>query len=282
MSSKGQDRIYTSVKTLKSYATNLSFDSDDDDKKNKKITKSNISFSIQDYIKRGNCTSFNLGTLAMPQHCYTCSICNQAEDKYICQYCYKNCHQICRDKKKEKLEAILHKISAEEKDYKGIKEFYCLCGNEYKHNPPTPVINEFGPCDLIKLDMALKLENFFCQTHQIQICCVCSVQCHNKCQITKTKKLNVNVSKRRPEICLCRNECHTSYNEVAFTFPLNDYQKLSGVHIWPIQIMNILFNNKNTFHKLYTLFISMLNREEISEKQEKKFISLLELFSNTL
>ena len=281
MSSKGQDRIYTSVKTLKSYATNLSFDSDDDDKKNKKITKSNISFSIQDYIKRGNCTSFNLGTLAMPQHCYTCSICNQAEDKYICQYCYKNCHQICRDKKKEKLEAILHKISAEEKDYKGIKEFYCLCGNEYKHNPPTPVINEFGPCDLIKLDMALKLENFFCQTHQIQICCVCSVQCHNKCQITKTKKLNVNVSKRRPEICLCRNECHTSYNEVAFTFPLNDYQKLSGVHIWPIQIMNILFNNKKTFHKLYTLFISMLNREEISEKQEKKFISLLELFSNT-
>ena len=284
MSLKKQDRIYFSVKTLKSYGTNLSYDSDDEEKTKKKYNKNNINlcFSIDEYLKNDNCTSFNLGVLPMHQHCYICPICNQSRDKYLCAFCYKNCHQICRDIKKKKLEFLHDKIYHEEKDYKGIKEFYCLCGNEYKHKPPTPIINEFGPCDLIKLDKALKLENFFCQTHNIQICCVCSVQCHNKCKIVKTEVIKTNVkSRRKPEKCLCKNECHTSYNEVAFTFPLNEYQKLSGVHIWPIQILNILFNNKRTFHKLYTLFTSMLNREDFTEKEERKFISLLELFSNT-
>ena len=94
------------------------------------------------------------------------------------------------------------------------------------------------------------------------ICCVCSVQCHNKCKITKTKKVfDPHKSRRRMDKCLCRNECHTSYNEVAFTFPLNEYQKLSGIQIWPIQILNILFNNKRTFHKLSVLFTSILNKE---------------------
>ena len=84
------------------------------------------------------------------------------------------------------------------------------------------------------------------------------MQCHNKCKIKKTKATNTKIkNKRKVEKCLCKNECHTSYNEVAFTFPLNEYQKLSGVHIWPIQIMNILFSNKRTFHRLYTLFISI-------------------------
>ena len=284
MSIKAQDRIYSSVKTLKSYGTNLSNDSDYDEQKKKTINKdnTNISFSIDEYLKNENCTSFNLGTLPIRQQCYTCSICSQLEDKYICKNCYINCHQQCREIKKKKMESFHDKIYTVEKDYKGIKEFYCLCGNEYKHDPPNPIINEFGPCDLIKLDKALKLENFFCENHNIQICCVCSVQCHNRCKVRKTKKENNDIkSKRRPEKCLCRDECHTSYNEVAFTFPLNEYQKLSGVHIWPIQILNILFNNKRTFHRLYTLFISMLNREDISEKEEKKFISLLELFSNT-
>ena len=286
MSLKAQDRIYSSVKTLKSYDTNLSYDSDeDDDKKKKKVNKDNINetFPIEEYLKKENCTSFNLGTLPMPQKCFVCCICNRSEDKYICEYCYKNCHEICREMKQKKLEAINNKITFGDHDYKGIKEFYCLCGSEYKHNPPTPFISEFGPCDLIKLDKALKLENFFCENHKIQICSVCYAQCHNKCVITKSQKINiVNKNKRRPDKCLCKNDCHTSYNEVAFTFPLNEYQRLSGVHIWPIQILNILFNNKRTFHRLYTLFTSMLNKEEdFTEKEEKRFVSLLELFSNT-
>ena len=286
MSLKAQDKIYASVKTLKSYASNLSFDSEDEDKKKKRINKDNInlSFAIDEYLKNDNCTSFNLGPLAIPQQCYICSICNQqnqTEDiKYICKYCYDNCHQVCREIKRKRLENVNSKINFEQKDYIGIEEFYCLCGCEYKHKPPDFIIYDFGPCDLLKLDKALNLENFFCETHQIQVCCVCSVQCHNNCIITKTKKA-INQNKRKPDRCSCKNECHTSYNEVAFEFQLDEYQKLSGVHIWPIQIMNILFHNRKTFHKLYTLFISKLNREDLSEKEEKKFVSLLKLFSNT-
>ena len=95
------------------------------------------------------------------------------------------------------METFQDKISIGQNDYKGIKEFYCLCGNEYKHDPPNPIINEFGPCDLIKLDKALKLENFFCENHNIQICCVCSVQCHNRCKVRKTKKENNDIKSIR-------------------------------------------------------------------------------------
>ena len=78
MSIKAQDRIYSSVKTLKSYDSNLSLDSDDDDKNKTRINRGNInvSFSIDEYLKKENCTSFNLGTMPIPQQCYACSICN--------------------------------------------------------------------------------------------------------------------------------------------------------------------------------------------------------------
>ena len=284
MSNKNQDKIFSSVRTLKTFNTELSFDDDEDSKKKININdKTNAIFSITEYFQKQNCTLFYIGVLSISQKCYTCPICNPQEDKYICEFCYFNCHQVCRELKKKKMEIIMHeKTYIEEKDYKGIKEFFCICGRDYKHKPPNAVINEFGPCALMILDRALKLDNFYCEVHKIQICCICSVQCHKNCKITKSKPINIKYkTRRRADKCMCRNECHTSYNEVAFTFPLNEYQKLSGIHIWPIQILNILFNNKRTFHSLYGLFISKLKGEEISEKEEKKFVSLLRLFSNT-
>ena len=284
MSGNAHKEAWSSVKTLKTFGSQLSFDDDDrkGKKKKEKITENEF-FNIYDYIQKVNCTLFYIGALPVSQKCYTCRICNPQEDKYLCEFCYFSCHQLCRKSKAEKMDIEFKENTyVEEKDKKGIKEFFCVCGNEYKHIPPASLINDFGPCELIKLDKALKLENFFCETHQIMICCVCSVQCHNKCKITKTKKVfDPHKSRRRMDKCLCRNECHTSYNEVAFTFPLNEYQKLSGIQIWPIQILNILFNNKRTFHKLSVLFTSILNKEEITEREEKKFLSLLTLFSNT-
>ncbi len=281
--SKVNDRIYSSVKTLKTFGTNLSFDSDEDDDKNKKMYKkdnTNVLFSIEEYLQKENCTSYNLGTLPIQQKCYTCSICNPSEDKYICNFCYLNCHQSCRD-----ANSSHDKLYHEKIDYKGIKEFYCICGNEYKHKPEATIIIEHGPCNLLELDKALKLDNYHCETHNIQICSVCYVQCHSNCKIRIDKHKQIDNSKRRrrrPQSCLCKNECHTAYNEVALSFPLDKYQELSGVHIWPIQIMNILFKSKKTFHKLYTLFITILNDEEDkTEKKELKFITLLKLFLNT-
>ena len=277
--SKAHDKAYQQVKTYKSFGTHISSDDDDDDKERNIYNKdeANALFSINEYLQKENCTIFYIGTLPVMQKCYICNICNPQEDKYICEYCYINCHNICRKLKKEKCENINN-----EKDYKGIKEFYCICGREYKHNPPYPLINEHGPCDLIRLDQVLKLNNFYCENHKLRICCICSVKCHNKCKIvTKNKEEHQKLNRRKRDICMCINECHTSYNEVAFQFPLDEYQKLSGIHIWPIQILNILFYSKRTFHKLSNLFISVLNKEKTTEKDEKKFISLLKLFSNT-
>jgi hypothetical protein len=67
------------------------------------------------------------------------------------------------------------------------------------------------------------------------------------------------------------NENHTTYNEIALTFPLNEYQKLCEVAAWPIQILNILFNIKR-FENLSSLFKSMLNKEEISEEKKIFFL----------
>ena len=119
---------------------------------------------------------------------------------------------------------------------------------------------------------------FFCENHQISICCVCSVECHKKCKIKKYSANN-NIDQNKRE-CLCDGENHTNYNEIAFTFPLDEYKKLSGVSVWPIQILNILFNQKR-LENVSQLFKSMINKEEISEEQQKEFFPLLELFSST-
>ena len=81
--------------------------------------------------------------------------------------------------------------------------------------------------------------------------------------------------------CMCEGEKHTSYNEIAFTFPLQEYQNLAGVAVWPIQILNILFSNKNTFSKLSFLFTSIFNKKELTDEMKENFYPLLELFSNT-
>ncbi len=44
--------------------------------------------------------------------------------------------------------------------------------------------------------------------------------------------------------CVCDSENHTTYNEIAFIFHHNEYQKVSGVSVWPIQFLIILFNQK--------------------------------------
>ena len=64
------------------------------------------------------------------------------------------------------------------------------------------------------------------------------------------------------------------------TFPIDEYQKKSGVAVWPIQILNILFNQKK-FENLSHLFKAMLNNENIPNEKRREFFPLLELFSKT-
>ena len=185
----------------------------------------------EEYSKFDECTAMNLGPEHIFQKCYVCSICSTKKNYYICKYCYTNCHQNCRD---------IAKREPRKDEFKGEKDFACYCGNKLKHIPDEPPKSEQKECDLIALDTSLEAGSFYCKTHQLSICCVCYVTCHKGCDRIKYKDINQN----KVQQCLCRNESHTTYNEIALTFPIDEYQKKSGVAVWPIQILNILFNQK--------------------------------------
>ena len=169
----------------------------------------------------------------MPQRCYVCSICDIKKEHYICNYCYLYCHEKCR-----LLEGKESPKSQEENNFMGDKEFACYCGIILKHKifkiPKVTVIS----CSMMQLDEALGVSMFYCNTHQKKLCCVCSVECHKKCQITKYQEKPNEII-----ICQCNNEKHSIYNEVAFMFDLEEYKKLSGSRVWPVQVLNILFEH---------------------------------------
>ena len=242
-----------------------------EDKKQKKNIKNEEEYNKfiieEEYLTLEECTAMTLGPEKIFQKCFVCPFCNRKKDHYLCKFCYYKCHQKCR---------TISKADPKQEDFKGEKEFACFCGNKLKHRPELPQKREQKICDLIVLDQSLEIGLFFCETHQLSICCVCSVECHRRCQVRKYKENNAKGEHQ----CLCMNENHTTYNEIALTFPLKEYQKLSGVAVWPIQILNILFNKK-VFEKLSNLFKAMINKEDINEEKRKKFFPLLELFSNT-
>ena len=221
----------------------------------------------EDYSKFDECTAMNLGPEHIFQKCYVCSICSPKKNYYMCKYCYYNCHQNCRD---------IAKREPRKDEFKGEKDFACHCGNKLKHIPQEPQKSEQKSCDLIALDTSLESGSFYCKTHQLSICCVCYVTCHKGCDRIKYKDIN----QKRIQQCLCKNESHTTYNEIALTFPIDEYQKKSGVAVWPIQILNILFNQKK-FENLSHLFKAMLNNEKIPNEKRREFFPLLELFSKT-
>ena len=220
------------------------------------------------YLKLQECTAMTLGQIKIYQKCFICPICDPKKSNYICKFCYNKCHQKCRD---------FTKIPKKEEDYKGKKNFACYCGFNLKHEINEIKKIEKRICDLIVLDESLKVGMFYCENHQINICCVCSIECHKKCTI---KKYSANNSDKNKRECLCDGENHTTYNEIAFTFPLDEYQKLSGVSVWPIQILNILFKQKR-LENLSQLFKATIGGDEISEEQKKEFFPLLEIFSST-
>ena len=233
-----------------------------DDEPQKEDNKFNIE---EEYLKLEECTGLILGPIKIYQKCFICPLCTpKKKENYICKFCYNTCHQKCRD---------YAKVDKKEDDYKGKKNFACYCGIKRKHQIEKIEIKEKKVCDLIILDESLNVESFFCENHQISICCVCSIECHKSCQI---KKVNKNRNQKK---CLCDGDKHTIYNEIALNFPINEYQKANGVSVWPIQILNILLRKK-ILENLSQLFKSMINKEKLSDEQTKEFFPLFELFSS--
>jgi len=253
--------------------------------------KSSKSFKInEEYFKKKECTSLTLGPEKIIQECYICPHCSMNKTNYICKYCYENCHMNC--KKTEEL--IILKNNNKNNDYLNQKEFSCYCGIKLKHKPNNKIRNDIIVCNLLQLDIALQIDNFYCVNHEINICCICSISCHKNCQVTKIKK---EENENKIINCLCESDYHTSFNELGLRFDINEYMNVSNIKIWPIQIFNILFNNQNTFHKLVSLFTAVLNVNnninlnfinniynidiiEINDDMRERFFPLLELFTN--
>lgn len=246
----------------------------------------------KDYRAKEDCTSFFFGAEPISQQCYVCSLCNPLRTQKMCKHCYEVCHEKCR------FELMDKNPELEESNKLPNQTFTCCCGIMNKHVLTKLQTKDLIPCDMIKLDVILQVDSFFCTDHNIMICCICSVVCHKNCKVI----VKETIGEDEDIVCHCKSEFHTKYNEIALSFPLEQYKKITGVRIWPIQILNILFGTKNTFSEMSQLFIKKLDEfteKEETEKERKErekkhlelekkkvefsneFYSLLELFSNT-
>ena len=217
------------------------------------------------FLQHPNCSCYTLGNSPIYQPYFICTICSPKKNEFICEYCYKTCHQQCRDSLSRDSTII-----KEESAISGYKDFACFCGINLKHIPKKIEKKEITKCNLKKLDDALDVYNFFCQSHQKQICCICSFVCHKYCMV-KVEKNEINDGE-----CFCQNEKHTIYNDIIFLFNINEYVKRSSKNVWPIQILNIIFKNNIGIENLKELITQNFNN---NEKNYEQFKYMIKLFS---
>ena len=229
-------------------------------------------FNIVEYLYKNECTSYSFGKILIEQKAYICSVCDPKKKNFMCRYCYKFCHKKCRENLVEEEKAL------KKKEKKNLKKFFCHCGVIKKHSVEMNLISNKNKCGMMQLDQELGINPYTCVTHDMVVCCICAVVCHKDCTITSDIQVEEVTS------CNCVSDFHSKLNEMALSFPLEKYKKISNVDIWPIQILNLLFSGK-IFNNMKDFFSKFLNNEIDFKKQNKaivkKFADLLELFANT-
>ena len=254
------------------------------DKEKEKKKQEIFSFET-DFLNKKKCTILYFGSTPIAQKCFKCSECIRKKTLNICQFCYEHCHSVCRVSSiiQNQIKDPNQKVIKEEQNTNlqnfTVSEFVCECGLKLKHKPPKKPAVNIVPCNMLRLDQVLEVPKFHCLTHDISVCCICSVLCHKNCQIATGKDVKDGRNKAHRR-CLCQTKQHTGYSELILTFPLDDYKDITEVPVWPVQILNILFANKEEFAKMSDLFIDTI--ENPGEKIDDYFYPLLELFSNTL
>ena len=239
----------------------------------------------KDFLNKEKCTTYYFGSNPISQKCYKCSDCFRKKNLKICQFCYEYCHSVCRSsniiysQSRELGQQVIHEEQDPNIPLFTILEFTCECGLKLKHKPPKKATINIVPCNMMRLDQVLEVPKFHCLTHDIPVCCICSVLCHKNCQFDTGKEININ-SNNNNRKCLCQSKQHTGYSELILTFPLDDYKDITEVPVWPVQILNILFAHKEEFTRMSDLFIYTI--ENPNKKIDDNFYPLLELFSNTL
>ena len=239
-----------------------------------KEKKSRKTFDYDQLTSNNSCTTYYLGDEEYKQKAFICSICDPKEKNFICKYCHEFCHKKCRNTLKE-IPKTLSK-----KEFKNFEYFICYCGANLKHTFDVVDKKDKFTCNMMELDAILGISPRHCNIHNVTICCLCSIMCHQECDDKREENFNFNFS------CQCKNDIHSNFNEFALSFPLEKYKKDSNIDVWPVQILNILFHKGKTFNKM-SKFIGKLLSTDINFNSQKnkiivnQFKSLLELFSDT-
>ena len=240
--------------------------------KEKKVIKT---FDYEKLKSIKSCTSYYFGDEIYPQEAYICTICNKPEeDKYMCKFCHEFCHKKCRNTLKEIPKSLVNK------EYQKIKSFKCHCGTNLKHTFDIKDKKDLISCNMMELDSILGISPNYCSNHNITICSICSVVCHNECNKNKQNNYLNNFT------CQCKSDFHSNFNEFALSFPLEKYKQNADIDVWPVQILNILFNKGKTFNKMSKFFFKFISTDIDFNSHKNiaiinQFKSLLELFSNT-
>ena len=239
--------------------------------KEKKVIKS---FDYNQLISVNLCTSYYLGDECYRQKAFFCSICDPKQKYYICNYCHKFCHKKCRNTLKEIPKSL------EEYEYLKFQNFTCHCGTYLKHTFDVRDKKEIFLCNMMELDNILGISPYHCNNHNVTVCCICRIVCHKECTDIIEQNYNPNYS------CQCESDYHSNFNEFALSFPLEKYTEISHIDVWPVQILNILFNRGKTFNKMSKFFGKFMSTDIDFNSQKNnaiinQFKSLLELFSDT-
>ena len=232
------------------------------------------SFNFNLYSSQ-ECTSKYFGREAIEQEGYYCQFCDPQKKMKLCKYCYDDCHLKCR----EIYNNLVIKTEINE-NYKvpfGVK-FFCDCGIIMKHKVKTLSNKDSIFCPMIFFDkLFCKEKSFYCEDENKNICSFCYFLCHKECKknILKQNKNEINNKK-----CDCKCGNHTIYNEFIFHINLIQYQKLIQNKFWPIQLINLLFENK-IFRNFEILFTDILinHNPKIIFSKEHPFPNLLESFT---
>ena len=232
-------------------------------------------FDYADLMSTKSCTSYYFGEEPIEQKAFICAVCDARKKNFMCNYCYNNCHQKCRNTLKEP--NLLAK-----NEYSNIQKFSCYCGSYLKHTFDVKDKKKFVSCTMMELDSILGIPPRHCYQHKATVCCICSVVCHKECHMAQEENFNIHGILT----CQCKSDYHSNFNELALSFPLEQYKKVSNIDVWPVQILNILFYKGKTFNTMSQFFNKSLSldinfNDDNNIAIINKFKSLLELFSDT-
>ena len=234
-------------------------------------------FDYLDLMSKNRCTSHYFGEEPIDQKAFICTVCDKSEKNYMCNYCHTVCHQKCRNTLKEIPKSLA------KKEFLNMKRYACHCGTNLKHIIDTSDKRDIIACTMMELDNILGIYPYHCYQHNVTVCCICAVVCHEECTVKIEDNYIINNSSLS---CQCKSDYHSNFNELALSFPLEQYKRVSNIDVWPVQILNILFYKGKAFNKMSQFFNKSLSLD-IDFNSDKntaiinKFKSLLELFSDT-